>query len=45
MAQVFRLLSQDEATGTTPFGLEEAHRDPRISPQSSMRLQRNSDGP
>ena len=31
--------------GTTPLGLEEAHRDLRISPQNSMRSQRNSDGP
>ena len=31
--------------GTTPLGLEEAHRDLRISPQNLMRSHRNSDGP
>jgi hemoglobin len=31
--------------GTTPLGLEEAHRDLRIPPQNSMRSQRNSVGP
>jgi hemoglobin len=31
--------------GTTPLGLEEAHRALRISPQNSMRLQPNLDGP
>jgi hemoglobin len=31
--------------GTTPLGLEEAHRDLQISPQNSMRSQRSSDGP
>ena len=30
--------------GKTPLGLEEAHRDLRISPRNSMRSQRNSDG-
>ena len=31
--------------GTTPLGLEEAHRDLRITPRNSTRWQRNSDGP
>jgi hemoglobin len=31
--------------GTTSLGLEEAHRDLRISPQNSMRSQLSSDGP
>jgi hypothetical protein len=31
--------------GTTPLGLEEAHRDLRISPRNSMRSQQSLDGP
>jgi hypothetical protein len=31
--------------GTTPLGLEEAHRNSRFPPQNSMRLPQNSDGP